>query len=64
MKIRLLTILLLGTTLLGCGQVSRMGANLTGNSIECVHGVQYIQFPSGVTVMYNQDGTVKTCNGG
>ena len=60
---KLLAILLLGLTLTACGQVSRMGANLTGNSVECVQGVQYIQFPSGVTVMYNQDGTIKTCGG-
>ena len=60
---KLLAILLLGLTLTACGKVSRMEANFTGNAVECVQGVQYIQFPSGVTVMYNQDGTIKTCGG-
>ncbi len=60
---KLLVILLLGLTLTACGKVSRMEASLTGNSVECIQGVKYIQFTSGVTVMYNQDGTVKTCGG-
>ena len=62
MKMLLVTVLALSLT--ACGKVSQMEAKLTGNSIECIQGVQYIQFPSGVTVMYNQDGSIKTCKGG
>ena len=45
----------------GCGDTNKVIASLTGNSISCVNGVKYIQFPSGVTVMYNQDGTLVKC---
>jgi hypothetical protein len=49
-------------SLVSCGAFSRMGANITGNSFECVNGVEYIQFPSGVTVSYRNDGSIKTCD--
>lgn len=45
----------------GCGNLSRTTANLTGYSRQCVEGVSYLQFPSGVTVEYTPDGKVKTC---
>lgn len=45
----------------GCGWLSREAAKLTGYSEECVEGVMYLQFASGVTVAYNQDGSVKVC---
>lgn len=60
MKIILLSLTML--SLIGCGQVSRSTAALTGYSVECVDGVNYIQFTSGSTVKYNRDGTVNTCN--
>jgi uncharacterized protein YceK len=47
--------------LVGCGKASRMEAALTGYSEECVDGVVYLQFTSGVTVKYNRDGTHATC---
>lgn len=47
--------------LVGCGNVSRITANLTGHSEVCVNGVSYLQFPSGVTVKYNRDGTIAKC---
>lgn len=56
------TALIIAALLLtGCGRVSRIEANITGHSVECVGGVNYIQFPSGATVMYNTDGTIKGC---
>ena len=58
---KVLLLVLVAVSLTACGNISRGVANITGNSIECVQGVQYIQFPSGVTVMYNQDGSIKTC---
>lgn len=47
--------------LTACGQVDRSIAGLTGSSVSCVGGVEYIQFTSGATVKYKQDGTVSTC---
>lgn len=61
---KVLFVVVLALSLTACGKVSQMEAKLTGNAIECVQGVQYIQFSSGVTVMYNQDGSIKTCKGG
>lgn len=48
--------------LAGCGGVGHLEASLTGYSESCVDGVAYLQFASGVTVKYNRDGTVVTCN--
>ena len=45
----------------GCGSCSRSVANITGVSRECVDGVEYLQFPSGVSVAYNSDGSIKQC---
>ena len=47
--------------LTACGAVDHGVARLTGHSVSCVDGVEYIQFTSGVTVKYKQDGTVSTC---
>lgn len=44
-----------------CGVVDRGVAQLTGTANVCVDGVQYLQFPSGVTVKYSPDGKIKTC---
>jgi uncharacterized protein YceK len=61
MKKLLLAIPLL-TLLLGCGNVNKMTAGWTGYTEVTVDGVVYLQFPSGVTVKYNKDGTVVTSN--
>ena len=46
----------------GCGFISREKAKLFGGaSTVCVEGVLYLQFPSGSSVAYNQDGTIKKC---
>lgn len=44
-----------------CGDLSKKVANITGYSRQCVDGVEYLQFPSGVTVAYTPDGKIKTC---
>jgi uncharacterized protein YceK len=47
----------------GCGSVDRGMASITGTGTEtCVDGVLYLQFTSGVTVKYNQNGSVATCS--
>lgn len=51
----------LGLSLAGCGAGDKLAASFTGNSQHCVDGVMYIQFTNGASVMYNPDGTVKTC---
>lgn len=47
--------------LTACGAVDRFGASITGSAVSCIEGVEYLQFTSGVTVKYKQDGTVSTC---
>ena len=63
--IQLITLMLLifaiSTQIQGCGSCSRSVANITGVSHECVDGVEYLQFPSGVSVAYNSDGSIKQC---
>lgn len=61
MKKIILTTILIGS-LVGCGQIDREMAKLTGApSPVCYKGVEYVQFTSGVSVAYNTDGTVITC---
>jgi hypothetical protein len=46
----------------GCGWFERkVVANLTGYSKICIDGVQYLQFPSGVTPQYTQENRIVTC---
>lgn len=52
-------VMLLGS---GCGKLDRWVASWTGNSEVCIDGVTYIQFTSGASVKYNQNGTIVTCN--
>ena len=62
MKNKLL-ILIFVVLLVGCGKVDREISAWTGKgSVVCVDGVKYLQFTSGVTVAYNKDGTIATCN--
>lgn len=64
MKKRHIAIVLLTVLVMsGCGWFDRkITANLTGYAEDCVDGVLYLQFPSGVTVKYNKDGTVAKCD--
>lgn len=48
-------------TLAACGQVDRMGAQLTGYSKLCVEGISYLQFTSGATVQVNAQGLPMQC---
>jgi hypothetical protein len=45
----------------GCGEWNKRIAEVTGYSHECIGGVLYIQFASGVTVAYDKEGRIKTC---
>ena len=47
--------------LTACGAWDRSVAQMTGSTVSCIDGVEYIQFASGVTVKYEQDGTISTC---
>ena len=59
---KLIIILIGAFALVGCGQLDRSMAKFTGNASETCHdGVIYLQFTSGATVKYNQDGTIATC---
>jgi len=61
---KLLTAAMIGSALLlsGCGVGASIDASVTGESYHCVEGVKYVQFRNGASVMYNPDGTVKTCS--
>lgn len=54
-------IMIISISIHGCGSCSRSVANITGVSRVCVDGVEYLQFPSGVSVAYNPDGSIKQC---
>lgn len=59
MKIFLLIILI---CLMGCGNLKRWASGITGDPSEyCYKGVKYLQFPSGATVAFDQDGKVSKC---
>ena len=46
----------------GCGRLDRWLAGTTGRPTEtCFDGVTYLQFTSGASVKYTQDGKVATC---
>lgn len=46
----------------GCGAWDRMKAHYGGGGTKvCVDGVTYLQFASGVSVAYSQDGKLQKC---
>ncbi len=57
---RLIIAIILGLT--GCGYVNKSCATFSGAESLCHKGVSYVQFPSGASVEYNVDGTIKLCN--
>jgi hypothetical protein len=63
MKKFVLLISLLGIIILvgGCGAMQRAEAKWTGEAVQCVDGVNYIQFTSGASVKYNTNGTISLC---
>jgi len=44
-----------------CGRFERGVAKVTGHAEQCIDGVKYLQFTSGASVKYRQDGTIWTC---
>ncbi len=58
---KVIKVLILSVFLMGCGQINRSCAQWTGHSYECVDNIQYIQFPSGASVAYDEAGKVRTC---
>ena len=59
---KLLITLIISSTLVGCGEFDREVAKLTGNAAKtCVDGVMYLQFTSGASVAYDQEGKVRKC---
>lgn len=60
-KIVALVVVVASINLVGCGQISRATAQLTGLSEQCVGGISYLQFASGVTVKYQPNGSIATC---
>lgn len=59
---KFIIVILMAAVLTGCGWLDRQTASVFGGATEtCVEGVSYLQFTSGVTVKYNQDGKIATC---
>ena len=58
---RFFILVLVVLSITSCGQFSRMVGYVTGWSRICIEGVSYLQFTSGASVEYTQDGKVKTC---
>ncbi len=55
---KIIAITALVSMLVGCGSGNKMVAGFKGYAEVEVDGVIYLQFPSGVTVKYNPDGTI------
>jgi hypothetical protein len=60
MKVSLIIILSI-LSLTGCEYIDRVKAHIEGYSKMCIDGVTYIQFTSGASVAYGEDGHVKIC---
>jgi hypothetical protein len=58
---KIIAIIALSIMITGCGWLERGGAYITGYAETCIDNVLYYQFPSGVTVAYNEDGLIKGC---
>lgn len=59
---RLLLLMIVITTITGCGWLDRAATTFTGNaSMVCMDGVTYYQFTSGATVAVDRDGKPKKC---
>ncbi len=39
-----------------------MKTYISGHKITCIHGVAYVQFPTGASVMYDRNGKILLCN--
>ena len=58
MKYILMSSLFLG--LMACNQRVEIREE-AGNQRRCIEGVVYLAYDRGISVMFNKDGTVKTC---
>jgi hypothetical protein len=59
--LKILTLLLFFLFSTSCGKFARIAGTVTGSYSICVDGVSYLQFTSGVSVEYTQDGKIKNC---
>ena len=59
LKIVTLMLVLIFST--SCGQFAQIAGTVTGSYRICIDGVSYLQFTSGVSVEYTQDGKIKNC---
>lgn len=58
-----LAVVLIVIGLGGCdGSMSKFEAKITGYSLHCVDGVEYVQFVNGASVKHNRDGSVALCD--
>lgn len=39
-----------------------MKTYISGHKITCIHGVAYVQFPTGASVMYQRNGEILNCS--
>lgn len=63
MNLKLIAVISAVAILAGCGKLDRQISGLTGKASEvCQDGVIYLQFTSGTSVKYNQNGTIATCS--
>lgn len=61
-SIKIITGIAIVLALTGCGWFDRKLAAVTGGASKtCVDGVVYLQFTSGATVQYSQEGKVVGC---
>lgn len=58
---RLIVVLVLAASSVGCGQWGRLKAGVSGWSKTCVEGVFYIQFASGATAQLDRAGKPVPC---
>lgn len=56
-----ITMCLVALTLTGCGMWDRTKAHYIGAADICHDGVMYVQFTSGASVKYDQNGKIVTC---
>lgn len=54
--------ILLYGVLISLTSCEAMETSLKGHKVTCMHDVAYVQFPTGVTVMYDRNGKILLCN--
>lgn len=56
---KLFFLYLISTLTVSCEAVNTY---ISGHRITCIHGVAYVQFPAGASVMYQRNGDILTCS--